>query len=287
MQIIQLVEQLSQRFIIAGVENAKRVAEELVADLLETSPLGIYLISQPFPEEKQAVLELLSLRIEQGEPLQYVVGHVDFRGVKIRCDTRALIPRPETEMLVEELLNAPIWNADAPRIADVGTGSGCIVLALAMEHPEAKFIAVDLSKDALDLAQENAKYLDLAEQIQWKQGSLLSGFAPASLDAVVANLPYISPDDWRELAPCVRDYEPKMALECGHLGMELIEQLVDQARSVLCPDGMLFLEYGYNQGSAVSQCLKTFGYRDVQIKCDLAGHDRMAIAVNPPARLPN
>jgi release factor glutamine methyltransferase len=288
MEIDQLIESLEFRFKAAGVDNAKRVVEEMLAHVFECKPLEIYTGGAPevnTPSEQFKLIrqvEPLAERIEQGEPLQYVIGHVDFWGLKIKCDPRALIPRPETELLVEEVLASRIWNNKKPAtVVDVGIGSGCIVITLAKQRSDANFKAVDISVDALELARENAELHGLEKEILWIEGSLLEGHAPASADVVVANLPYIASKDWAELQPSVRDHEPQSALDSGPTGMELIEDLAMQARSVLVPGGQLFLEFGYNQGEAVRQCLSTFGYRDIQIKHDLAGHDRIAIAENP------
>ena len=287
---MNLVRLLEQRFKAAGVDNAKRVAEELLAHLLGCRPLEIYLRNEPLTPENLKTLEELALRIESGEPLQYVIGHVDFRGLEIKCDPRALIPRPETELLVEEVLNSTIWkkaglddpSPSNPRIIDVGTGTGCIVLTLAQERPDADLRAVDLSPAALELAKENARLHGLENKIQWQENHLLDDFKPKSCNAVVANLPYIASNDWKALSSVVRDHEPQSALDSGPSGMELIEELAVQASVVLVPGGMLFLEFGYDQGDAVSQCLEKSGYRDIRIKQDLAGLDRIAIAVNPP-----
>ncbi|VGO11554.1 Release factor glutamine methyltransferase [Pontiella desulfatans] len=288
MEIDQLVESFAFRFKASGVDNAKRVAEELLAHVFECRPLEIY-TGKP-PEARSTAeqfkiisrLEPLAERIENGEPLQYVVGHVDFWGLQIKCDPRALIPRPETELLVEEVLASKVWNQKKPAtVIDVGIGSGCIVITLAKQRPDANFKAVDISPSALELARENAEAHGLKNRILWIEGSLLEGHAPESADVVVANLPYIASKDWSELHPSVRDHEPKSALDSGPTGMELIEDLAMQARSILVPGGQIFLEFGYNQGKAVLECLENMGYADIQIKSDLAGHDRMAIATNP------
>jgi len=276
-----LIETLRFRFAYAGIDNAKRTAEELVANLLECNPLEIYLRGEPFPPEILPKLETLAARIEGGEPLQYVVGHVDFFGLQIKCDPRALIPRPETELLVEEMLASTFWTNQSATVVDVGTGTGCIAITLATQRPDANFKAIDLSADALDLARENARTHGLENRILWLNKSLLDDCAPESCDAIVANLPYISSNDWKALAPAVRDHEPQAALESGPSGMELIKELSTQARYVLVPGGMLFLEFGFDQGKAVRRCLEKLDYRNIQIKRDLTGHDRIAIAQNP------
>ena len=273
-------------FLRPGVDNAKRVAEELLASIFECKPLEIYTSPERHPSTPIEQLKLikkiepLAERIEKGEPLQYVVGHTDFWGLKIKCDSRALIPRPETELLVEEILNSGIWEKNPVTMVDVGTGTGCIVLTLASQRPDAAFKAVDISKDALDLARENAE-ANGVNGILWLNNDLLSDFAEESADAVVANLPYIATNDWKQLDTSVRDYEPKTALDSGPNGMEKIKLLASQARKVLVPGGMLFLEFGFDQGELVRQCLDQLGYREIQIKHDLAGLDRMAIAMNP------
>ena len=281
MTIITLIESLEQRFATHAVGNPKRVAEELIAHVLGCRPLEIYLDTIPLLAEKLQILELLAKRIESGEPLQYVVGHVDFWGLKINCDPRALIPRPETELLVEEVLSSSIWDNKPATVVDVGTGTGCIVLTLAQQRPDANFKAVDQSPEALELAQENEKLNGLEGRILWLNKSLLDNCAPESCDAVVANLPYISTKDWAALDKSVRDHEPQSALDSGPSGMELIQELATQARYVLVPGGQLFLEFGFDQGESVFQYLKKLGYTDIQIKRDLAGLDRIAIARNP------
>jgi release factor glutamine methyltransferase len=281
MKTLQLIETLKGRFTAAGIDNPKRVAEELLSHTLDCKPLEIYLTEAPLIESDLEALEPLAKRIEAGEPLQYVIGHVDFWGLKIKCDPRALIPRPETELLVEEVLSSNVWSHKPATIVEVGTGTGCIVLTLASQRSDADFKAVDLSPDALSLARENSRTLGLEDKILWLENSLLENFAPASCNAIVANLPYISSSDWANLSPSVRDHEPQSALDSGPTGMELIDELATQARYVLVPGGMLFLEFGYDQGDPVFQSLSKLGYLNIQIKHDLAGHDRIAVAENP------
>ena len=281
MNTVETIETLQSRLAGAGIDNAKRVVEELLAHALECKPLEIYLRKEPLSDEQAEALEACVVRVERGEPVQYVIGHVDFWGLDIKCDPRALIPRPETELLVEEVLASKIWDRKAATVVDVGTGTGCIIITLATQRPEANFRAVDVSADALSLARENARIHGQEDRILWLQSSLLDGFAPGSCDGVVANLPYISTGDWAALSPSVRHHEPQSALDSGPSGMELIEELATQARYVLVPGGMLFLEYGFDQGDAVFNCLQRLGYQHIQIKRDLAGLDRMAIAENP------
>jgi len=177
-----LVRQLGARLTAAGSGNAKRAVEELAAHVLGCKPLEIYF--KTITPEQRAELEKLIVRAEQGEPIQYIIGHVDFRGLEISCDRRALIPRPETELLVQAVLDTVEaascrWAqrqdaASTLKIVDVGTGTGCIALALLAELPNAEVVAVDISPDALALANENAERLGLAGRFTAVQGNLLN-----------------------------------------------------------------------------------------------------------------
>jgi release factor glutamine methyltransferase len=275
------VNLLQQRFAQGGVDCARRVAEELLADLLDCRPLEIYLQNKALSADQEKMLEQKARRIEQGEPLQYVVGKTDFFGLEFLSDPRALIPRPETELLVEEILASSFWSAQELRIVEVGTGSGCIVTTLAVQRPNAKYTAIDCSASALELAKENAARHGVESVISWRQQSLLEHFPPNSFDVLVANLPYIPTEQWKTLASSVRDYEPRGALEGGSSGLELIEQLLEQAKIVLAPSGWVFLEFGFDQGSAVKTLLEKTGFTNIAIKKDLAGHDRMGIGQWP------
>lgn len=268
-----LVKQLEARLAAAGNGNPKRSVEELAAHVLGCKPLEIYFRELSAAQEEH--LEILIDRAELGEPIQYIIGHVDFRGLEIRCDRRALIPRPETEQLVEEVLKSKVQSLKPCRIADVGTGTGCIALALLTELPNATVAAIDISADALALARENAERLGLSGRFQALENNLLEGFEPASLDIVVSNPPYIFSNIWKNLEPCVRDFEPQLALDGGADGLDLIRPLVAQAAKALKPGGTLFLEVGYDQGEAVVQCLESHCFQQVEIKKDLAGLDRI------------
>lgn len=234
----QTVQTLENRLKASGNGNAKRSVEELAAHVLSCKPLEIY-FCQPTPE--QAVeLEALIVRAERGEPIQYIIGHVDFRGLEIRCDRRALIPRPETERLVEEVLTSKVKSLKSPRICDVCTGTGCIGLSLAHELPTATVTAVDISPEALALARENAEQLGLSDRFQTLENNLLEGFAvdeasslvdqrqnaaatlEKQFDIVVSNPPYILSNVWKNLEPCVRDFEPQLALDGGEDGLDRI-----------------------------------------------------------------
>jgi release factor glutamine methyltransferase len=192
-------------------------------------------------------------------------------------DRRVLIPRPETEQLVELILATTELGAlSAPAIADVGTGSGCIALALARAWPQARIWAVDRSSEAIQVATDNIRRAGAAGVIPLV-GDLLSPFQSGTLDAVIGNLPYIPSADCETLSRSVRDFEPRSALDGGADGLVLISRLAEEARPVLRPGGWLFLEIGAGQGEAVRSILT--GYEAVDLFRDYAGHERMVRAL--------
>jgi release factor glutamine methyltransferase len=265
------------RLAAAGSGNPKRAAEELAAHALGCRPLEIY-FREPTAVQ-QAMLEELIVRAEHGEPIQYIIGHVDFRGLEIRCDRRALIPRPETELLVEEVLKSKVESQKPLKVADVGTGTGCIALALLKELPNAEVTAIDISPSALALARENADRLGLSGRFRALENDLLAGFPEYSFDIVVSNPPYILSDVCKTLDVSVRDFEPELALDGGKDGLDLIHRLAAQAARVLRPGGRLFIEIGYDQGIAALQCLELYGFKQVIIVKDLSGLDRIVAGV--------
>jgi release factor glutamine methyltransferase len=283
-----VVKPFSGRLEAAGCGNPQRAAETLLAHVLGCRPLEIYF--RDIRADQQAELEQLIVRAEQGEPVQYITGQVNFRGVEIRCDRRALIPRPETELLVEAVLERVRNSAFAADpaslcIADIGTGTGCIALALLDELPDARVTGTDLSREALDLARENAERLGVSNRFKTIEADLLDGMAEHSLDLIVSNPPYIASGVCAELDRSVRDFEPHRALDGGEDGLDLIRALAGQAAKVLKPGGALFLEIGYDQGAAVSRCLREAGFQQIEIRKDYAGHDRIVCA-NEKGRVP-
>lgn len=222
----------------------------------------------------------MARRLEAHEPIQYVTGQAEFLRRTFAVDRRALIPRPETEHLVMDALSDPALSAiPAPRIADVGTGSGVLAVSLALARPDARVTAVDISADALELARENARRFSVEGRIAWRRHALLDGLAAGTLDAVVANLPYVPTPEIETLEARIRDHEPRVALEGGPDGLRLITRLLPQAARVLRPGGLLLLEIGDGQGPAVRDALEAGPFTAIHIRPDAAGHDRIARAV--------
>ncbi len=264
-------------------DDAQRLAEWLVshvAGVPRYAWLGgrsVYLTV-----EQQAGLESGTKRLLAGEPLAYVIGETPFMHATIQTDARALIPRPETEFLVEQVLaQGELWSRSRPVIADIGTGSGCVVIALAQARPQGIYVAVDRSTDALDLARANAERNGVADVITWLEGDLLASTASRLFDAVVANLPYIATGALEQLPPSVRVHEPRMALDGGAQGSEIIFRLIEAARVALKPGGRLILEIGAEQGAAVCARLMETGYENIHVMPDRAGRDRIALASQP------
>jgi release factor glutamine methyltransferase len=210
----------------------------------------------------------------EGEPLQHLLGTTEFCGLTFLCDKRAMVPRPETEELVE-LAESKIENR-ALRIVDVGTGSGVIALTLAMKFPEVEVLAVDISDDALALARENASRLELVDRVRFLRSNLFEK-VDGIFDFVIANLPYISIQDRQSLSREVL-HDPEVALFAGAQGDELLRELIAQAPLQLRAGGMLALEIGIGQSEALLSALAGKNYRDISFKNDYSGVKRFLFA---------
>jgi release factor glutamine methyltransferase len=214
------------------------------------------------------------------EPTAYIIGRREFYGLELETTPVAPIPRPETELLVDEAL-AQVRRlrptCPEPDIVDVGTGCGTIALAVATHLPAARVIATDVSQATLDLARRNADRLGLSDHVRFIRGDLLSPLdGPA--DIIVANLPYVPSDEWQGLAPEVRCYEPRAALDGGPDGLRLIERLLRQAPAYVRPGGAVILEIGHDQGAAVvALAREAFPTAAIAVKKDLASLDRMVV----------
>ncbi len=259
------------------IENPRLVCELLLSKLLGCERLELYLKHDDvLSEKKLAAMRRGIKRAAAGEPVQYILGETGFMKSVFKVDRRALIPRPETEVLVQHVLEcASLWQTEEPAIVDVGTGSGCIVLSLAAVHPNGKYLAVDTSEEALALARENAATLNLAERVHFVNADLSDVVEPESIDAVVANLPYIPSSDCDQLSSTVRDHEPRSALDGGGDGLDIIRNVVQDAGIVLKNGGMLVLEIGDDQGAEVISLMKESGFSDAAVKQDLTGRERV------------
>jgi release factor glutamine methyltransferase len=275
MTVLEVLQATTAYLKTRNVENPRLNAEHLMAHALGRKRIELYLnFERALTETELAPLRGLVKRRSEGEPLQHLLGTVEFCGLTFLCDKRALVPRPETEQLVE-LVESRIENREL-RIVDVGTGSGVIALSLAAKIPEAKVLGVDVSEDALALAQENAARLNLSERVQFLKRRLLED-AEDAFDLIVANLPYISIQDRHTLSPEVL-HDPEVALFAGAQGDELVRELIDQARFRLRPGGLLALEIGLGQSEALLSALAEKNYRDISSKNDYNGVTRFLFA---------
>ena len=259
-------------------EHASRDAAHL---LLHTLGLpGTALHAHPgrplSPAESRAFAAAISRRLRH-EPVQYITGEQEFYGLSLRVTPATLIPRPETELLVESVLAK--LPAEA-RVADVGTGSGAIAVALAHHLPGAAVVALDLSAAALLVAEENARRHSVAERISFRASDLLAALNPGDrIDAIVSNPPYVPAAEASSLHPQVRDYEPALALYAEDDGLAVYRRLIPQAFVSLPPGGLLAMEIGHGQRAALTELLQE--WREVEFRDDLNGIPRVVLARRP------
>ncbi len=277
MRILEVINRTTPYFEKQGIESPRLTIELMLAHLLQKKRLQLYLdFERELDEPTLARLREMVKRRVTGEPLQYITGEAEFCGLKFHVDSRVLIPRPETELLVETALQR---LAQAKRVVDLCTGSGCIAVALAKRLPaDTEIIATDASVDVLELAAGNAKTHQVEKSIRFLQGDLLSAL-PDSLmvDAIVSNPPYIASGDWAKLPKEVRDFEPAQALVAGEDGLKFYQRILDDARRYLPPTGILCLELGAGQRPAVESLCQARGYAMDEVVKDLQGHERVMV----------
>lgn len=261
-----------------GVENPRLNAEHLLAHALGLKRMELYLqFDRQLTETERVPLRETVKRRGAREPLQHILGTAEFHGRTFACDKRALIPRPETEQLVEIALEIA-KSKTSPKILDVGTGSGVIALTLALELPAAEIHAVDLSTDALNLAAENAARHGLTERIRFQQTDLLPS-EDTKFDLIVANLPYIPAAEVTTLSPEVR-HDPLAALDGGPYGLDLVRRLIDLSPDRLASGGALLLEIGVGQADAVNALLAGRKFRDISVRSDYQNIPRFAVGLH-------
>jgi release factor glutamine methyltransferase len=264
-----LVNSGAKRLEAAGVETPRVDAELLLADAAGTTRSAVAAGLVEVEPEQIETFESSITRREAREPLQHIVGSVGFRRIELSVDGRALIPRPETELLVA------VVKVDRPcGILDVATGSGAVALALADELPDATITASDISASALGLAAANARALGVADRVRFVESDLLEG-VEGSFDAIAANLPYVAAGEIAELEPEVARFEPRLALDGGADGLDLVRRLTGQAPRQLKPGGMLALEIGQGQATATAEILERSDFTDIEIHEDLAEIERV------------
>jgi release factor glutamine methyltransferase len=276
--VLELIQNTTAFFQRKGVDSPRLSIEHLLAEALGKRRLDLYLdYDQRLPEQILEPLRDKVRRRSEGEPLQHLLGSWEFYGRRFKTDRRALIPRPETERLVELMLNQiPVATSPGTRLADVGTGSGVLAITLALERPGLEVVATDLSADTLALARENALALGVEDRIKWVQTNLLSG-VETEFDFLVANLPYVPTAEMATLSREVR-HDPPLALDGGEDGLDVIRRFVGEAPSHLKPGGSVHLEIGISQAACVVDILGKEKFRDISVEKDYQGIERFVIA---------
>lgn len=271
---LKLIQWTSGYFERKGIPNPRVDAELLLAHVLECQRVALYTDHEKVISEKLlAKFKSLLERRAKREPLQYILGETEFWGLKFKVTPDVLIPRPETELLVEEALKFK----DSKSILDIGTGSGCIAVSLAKHLPETKLVATDISKEALEVARENTETHALADRIEF----VLADIAPwrvfqsegRTFDLIVSNPPYIDEREMNSLQPEVRDFEPRGALVAGRGGLEIVEKILAEAMTFLRPEGLLLLEVGEGQ----AEKLRDRTCKILEVKKDYQGAERIVI----------
>lgn len=277
MTVLEVLQSTTGYFRKRNIDSPRLNAEHLLAHVMGRKRIDLYLeFERRLPESELTPLRELVKRRGSGEPLQHLLGTVEFCGRSFRCDKRALVPRPETEQLVELLISRFKSEIVYSRMIDVGSGSGVIALTLAAEFPKAEIVGADISEEALMLARENAERLGLADRVRFLRSNLLEN-VQSDFDVIIANLPYVSTEDRHNLSREVL-HDPEVALFAGARGDELLRQLISLAPSWLRPGGILAMEIGIGQSETLVAALAAKNYRDIWTEKDYSGVIRFLFA---------
>jgi release factor glutamine methyltransferase len=274
MESIKLVQKLSSVLSKENYDNPVQIIEELISFHMKCSCLEIY---------SKEIINLEKInddfhRLLKKEPIQYIIGDVNFYGNTFKCDQRALIPRPETEILVETTIQSDSWKKDKISVLEIGTGTGCISICLAKSHPKILIDTIDVSSDALALAKENVLINKINQSVNFIHTNFLHFETDMTYDVIISNPPYISQNEWENVDPSVKYYEPKLALLGGIEGTEFINQLIVKSTKLLKKGGEIFLEVGYGQANKVKELLSLNGFKLINIKNDLNNIPRILSA---------
>ncbi len=278
MTVLQVLQNTADFFARKGIESPRLNIEHLLADALGKRRIDLYLeFDRTLSEKELAPLREKVQRRVDGEPLQYLLGSWDFFGRAFRTDERALIPRPETEILVEIALKViRAHPSSRNRLLDIGTGSGVLAITLALECPNLSVVGSDVSPLALNLARENAQAQGLERRIEWIESDLLKSVT-GPFDFLVANLPYIPTAELPKLASEVQR-DPQLALDGGSDGLAVIRRLVQDAPKVLTGGAFVILEVGFDQADQVADLMRAQKFRDISVENDYQGVRRFVTA---------
>jgi release factor glutamine methyltransferase len=279
LSVLEIIKRTTGFFEQRGVESARLNAELLIGHALGLKRMQLYLqFERPLTEAELEKIRPLVKRRGGREPLQYIMGETEFSGLKLKVDRRALIPRPETERLIELVMQH--FASPPATVLDLGTGSGAIALALAKAWPEAVVTAVDKSEEALALARENAEACALAGRVTFVSSDWFAGIpAGQKFALIVANPPYLSDVETAATQPEVKDFEPRMALSAGTNGAADLERIIRAARPYLAQGGLLACETGIAQHQALVALATAEGYTRAESLRDLTGRERYLLAL--------
>ncbi|MCX7819933.1 MAG: peptide chain release factor N(5)-glutamine methyltransferase [Kiritimatiellae bacterium] len=279
---LDAARELTRRLEAAGRAEPAALAEWAVAAVLGVGRATLRAGLAPTPSAGAvAQLDRIAARLLAGEPLAYALGWAEFLGRPFAMDGRAMIPRPETEELATLVLREALPPGAVADVWDIGTGSGVLAITFALERPTARITATDLDPAALDLARANAARHHVADRIRWIAADLFGDAGTEVADLVVSNPPYVARSDLSRLAPEVRDHEPRIALDGGPDGLEVIRRLIPAAFTALRPGGRLYLEIGDAQGAAVLELMTATGFTATRLLRDMSCHGRFATAQRP------
>ena len=273
---IQAIKDTTSRLEAAGIEAARTESELIIAELAGCSRAELFLhYNTQIPDRLAGSLEKIIQRREKREPLQYILGHAYFMNLDLLVTPDVLIPRPETELLVERLCKAAPHDG---KVLDLGTGSGAIALALAFERRDLNITAVDVSEAALRVAENNRSKYKL-DNVELCQSDLFSALDKLRFDCIAANLPYVSESEYLTLMPEVKDFEPKLALTAPNEGLELVYKCIKKAPEHLEPDGLIIFEMGITQAQNIHEALKDTGkFENIEIIQDYSKRERFVCA---------
>ncbi len=272
---LKILQWTAEYFKDKGIESSRLEAELLLSATLGLDRIGLYVnFERPLDADELAAFRERVRRRAQREPLQYILGETEFWSLMFNVDPAVLVPRADTEVLVEEALARV---AGAARVLDVGTGSGAIAIALAHDKPEIQVTALDCSESALEVARGNARRNGVADRVMCLAGDL-EALPAGPFEMIVSNPPYIPTKDWQGLMPEVRDHEPRLALDGGGDGLDAYRQLARQACRILVPGGWLLVEVGIDQAKEVSTLFKAAGLKEIGQRDDYAGIPRVVMA---------
>ncbi len=279
MKAIEKIREITDVFKVRKIDNPEQQATAIVLKILNTDKIKLYTENPHLtPEQIHFIDSLVSRRLKK-EPLEYILGECDFYNVKIKVGPGVLIPRPETEIIVEEFQKRVDSNKTyGKRLLDLCTGSGCIAISIAKLFPNLKVFGVDISWKAISYAIENKTFNDVKNNY-FIVGDLFHPFKYKSFSYITANPPYVRTEEIFSLQPEVRDYEPIQALDGGYDGLIFYRRILKEAKNYLINNGLIFFEIGINQSSEIKHLAVQEGYEIIDVIKDLAGIDRVMILI--------